>query len=251
MNPGARLRTLRAATGLALALAGQPIPASESLVPYRDQIERGYNARDRESIETAIAAMKTAAEASGQQDLATYYTAFARLRQSALPGSARTRARNDLEQCIDTLEPLLRRRKDFVQARALYASCLGASANYHVLTAATRGIASSREMAAAVKLAPDNPWVVFQDAVASFLTPALFGGNKDRALSMLKRAERLFVASRPAGSAEPVFGEAETWLYLGRVYLATGQKDEARRAWQKALLLAPGSADVRDELRTL
>ena len=106
-------------------------------------------------------------------------------------------------------------------------------------------------MAAAVKLAPDNPWVVFQDAVASFLTPALFGGNKDRALSMLKRAERLFVASRPAGSAEPVFGEAETWLYLGRVYLATGQKDEARRAWQKALLLAPRSADVQDELRKL
>jgi tetratricopeptide (TPR) repeat protein len=231
-----------------LALVAQPIPASTSFVPYRDQIERGYNARDHESIETTIAAMKNAAEASGQQDLATYYTAFARLRQSALPGSARTRARNDLEQCIDTLEPLLKRRKDYAQARALYASCLGASASYHVLTAATRGIASSREMAVAVKLAPDNPWVVFQDAVSSLLTPAMFGGNKDLALRKLKRAERLFVASRPAGSTEPVFGEGETWLYLGRAYLATGQKAEARNAWQKALVLAPESADVRDEL---
>jgi tetratricopeptide (TPR) repeat protein len=241
----------RLLAGMAIALAGLPASGAESLLPYRDRIEQGYNARDTQVIETTIAELEKAGSASNQQDLATYYTAFARLRQSAIPGTDKGRARGYLEQCIDGLEPLLERRSDYAQARALYASCLGASANYYVLKAATRGIAAGREMSAARKLAPDNPWVVFQDAVSDFLTPAMFGGNRARALDKLKRAEQLFVASRPTGSMEPVFGESETWLYMGRVYLAEGKRDQAREALEKARTLAPESADVRDELAKL
>jgi len=236
------------AIGAAAALLAPPAPAGDSLVPYRIQIEQGYDARDNRAIEAAIAALKSAGKATGQQDLATYYTAFARLRQSAVPGIAKHRARDYLELCIGELDPLIKRRPDYARAHALYASCLGASASHYVLRAATRGIASGREMAAAVRLAPDDPWVVLQDGVSDSLTPALFGGNRERALGKLKRADQLFVASRPPGSAEPVFGEGETWLYIGRVYLAMGQKDKAREAWEKARLRAPESADVRDEL---
>lgn len=236
---------------MAFALVALPASAAESLLPYRDRIEQGYNARDNQAIEAAIADLKKAGKSSDQEDLATYYTAFARLRQSAIPGIDKRHARDHLEQCIDELEPLLERRSDYAQARALYASCLGASSSYYVLRAATRGIAAGREMTAALKLAPDNPWVVFQDAVSDFSTPALFGGSKERALDKLQRAAQLFVASRPAGSTEPVFGESEAWLYLGRVYLATGQKDKAREALETARMLAPESADVRDELAKL
>lgn len=232
-------------------LVAAPSPALEDLTPYRDQIERGYNARDSKAIDAAVAALRKATAVSGQEDLASYYAAFARLRQSALPGISKSSARNYLEQCIDGLKTLLDRHSNYAQARALYASCLGASANYYVLRAATRGIASGREMSGAVKLAPDNPWVVFQDAVSDFMTPAMFGGNKERALGKLQRAEQLFVASRPEGGSGPVFGESETTLYIGRVYLALGQVDKARQALLKAQALAPDSADVRDELAKL
>ncbi len=237
--------------GMAFALVALPASGAESLLPYRDRIEQGYNARDNQVIEAAITDLKRAGKSSDQIDLATYYAAFARLRQSAIPDTDKRRARDYLEQCIGELEPLLERHSDYAQARALYASCLGASSNYYVLRAATRGIAAGREMTAALKLAPDNPWVVFQDAVSDFSTPAIFGGSKERALDKLQRAEQLFVASRPADSTEPVFGESETWLYLGRVYLATGQKDKAREALETARKLAPESADVRDELAKL
>jgi hypothetical protein len=46
------------------------------LVPFRDQIELGYNARDSRAIEATVAALKKAGRASGQEDLATYYAAF-------------------------------------------------------------------------------------------------------------------------------------------------------------------------------
>jgi tetratricopeptide (TPR) repeat protein len=248
--PGSLL-AIRLAAGVAIALAGQLASGAESLVAYRDQIEQGYNARDHRAIEVTIVELRKAGASSDQEDLATYYTAFARLRQSAIPGTDKRRARDYLEQCISELKHLLELRGDYAQARALYASCLGASANYYVLKAATRGIAAGREMSAALKLAPDNPWVVFQDAVSDFLTPAMFGGSKARALEKLRRAEQLFVASRPAGSREPVFGESENWLYTGRVYLAEGQKDKAREALETARALAPESADVRDELAKL
>lgn len=225
--------------------------AAGGLVQFRDQIEQGYNARDPRAIDAAVAALRKAGTAPGQADTATYYVAFARLRQSAIPGIGKSRARDYLEQCIHELEPLISRRNDHAQARALHASCLGASASHYVLRAASRGIASEREMSAALKLAPDDPWVVLQDAVSDFLTPAMFGGSKERALARLQEAEKLFIASRPAGSSAPVFGESETWLYIGRVRLALGQTDAARKALEKARRLAPGNADIRDEIARL
>jgi tetratricopeptide (TPR) repeat protein len=225
--------------------------AAETLESYRDQIELGYNLRDNAAIETTIAALLRAGKASGQEDLASYYAAYARLRQSAVAGGDKNNARKYLEQCIDDLKLLIERRRDHARARALYASCLGSSATLYMFRAATRGIAAGREMAAAVELAPDDPWVVFHDGVSDFMTPALFGGNKERALDKLKRAGQLLVASRPPGAAGPVFGEAEAWLYIGRVYFSTGRKDLAREAWEKALSLAPGSADAREELAKL
>ncbi len=233
------------------SITGVAAWAADSLVPYRDRIEQGYNARDTGAIEATVAELKKAGSASNQEDLASYYSAFARLRQSAIPGTDKDGARDYLEQCIDELELLLKRRSDYAQARALYASCLGASSNYYVLRAATRGVAAGREMSAALKVAPDNPWVVFQAGISDLLTPALFGGSATRALKELKRAEQLFVASRPAGSTEPVFGEAENWLYIGRAYLAEGDKEKAREALEKSLTLAPESADARDDLARL
>jgi tetratricopeptide (TPR) repeat protein len=224
---------------------------AESLLPFRDRIELGYNARDNTAIEAAIADLLKAGKSAGQEDLAVYYEAYARLRQSVVAGDNKNSARKYLELCIDELASLLERRPDYARARALHASCLGSSANYYVFRAATRGIAAGREMAEAVRLAPDDPWVVFHDGVSDFMTPALFGGNKDRALDKLQRADRLLVASRPAGSDRPVFGEAETWLYIGRVHLSADRKDLARAAWEKALSLAPDNTDVREALATL
>ncbi len=254
-------RLMRATTGptrlLAMVVSAAaffgsvPGHAADVLLRYRDQIEQGYNARDNAAIETATAALVQAGKARGQEDLASYYAAYARLRQSAVAGDDKASARNYLEQCIEEMEILLERRRDNARARALYGSCLGSSANYYVLRAATRGIAASREIAAAVKLAPDDPWVVFYDGVSDFMTPALYGGNKERALDKLKRAELLLVASRPSGMAGPVFGEAEAWLYIGRVYRSMEKTNLARKAWEKALSLAPDSTDAREELANL
>lgn len=244
-------RFLLAAMCAAIGSVTVPGHAAESLLDFRDRIERAYNARDNAAIETAIADLVTAGRSAAAQDLASYYVAYGRLRQSGVARNDKPGARRFLELCIDELEALLKRSPDDARARALYASCLGSSANYYVLRAATRGLAAGREIAAARELAPDDPWVVFHDGVSDFMTPAVFGGSSERALEKLQRAAQLLAASRPPDEPGPVFGESEAWLYIGRVYLSTDRPELAREAWEKALALAPDSADVREELARL
>lgn len=233
---------------------GMPVDDPQ-LASLRDNIERSYNTNNTQAIDSIRLAIlnigDTAEAGSAKQDLAAYLAAYARLRQSLLVADNRTLARSYLEDCITGLKALLERRSDDAQARALLGSCYGASSRYHFLSAAWRGLEAGRQMAAAVEQAPDNAWVVFQDGVSDYETPMMFGGNKKRAIGKLRRAAVLFAQSRPPGSSEPVWGEAETWLYIGRTHQALGDSDAAREALQTALAMAPDSRDIREALTSL
>jgi tetratricopeptide (TPR) repeat protein len=243
---------------LAIALAMQTatgMPVNDpQLANLRDNIERSYNTNDTEAIDSIRLAIlnigETADQDSAKRDLATYLAAYARLRQSLLVADDKTLARDYLEDCITGLEALLERNDD-AQARALLGSCYGASSRYHFLAAAWRGIEAGRQIAMAVEQAPDNAWVVFQDGVSDYETPMMFGGNKQRAIGKLRRAAGLFAGTRPPGSSQPVWGEAETWLYIGRTHQALGEIEAAREALQTALTMAPDSRDIREALAAL
>ncbi len=225
------------------------------LATLRDDIEHAWNRRDMQAIEAGrqtILELGSAAETTpSRHDLAIYLGAYIRLRQSQLVAVRKEQARNYLEDCIIALEALLERRNDDAEARALLGSCYGASSRYHFLGAAWRGLEAGRQISAAVAQAPDNAWVVFQDGVSDYEKPMIFGGNKKRALGKLRRAARLFAASRPPGSVQAVWGEAETWLYIGRAHLAIGETEAAHEALQTALAMAPDSQDIREALQTL
>lgn len=224
------------------------------LATLRDGIEHAWNQRDMQAIEAerqAILELGSAPEATAsRRELAIYLGAYARLRQSQLATDQKDEARNYLEDCITALHALLERDDD-AEARALLGSCYGASSRYYFLGAAWRGIEAGRQISAAVEQAPDSAWVVFQDGVSDYEKPMMFGGSKKRAISKLQRAATLFVASRPPGSTQPVWGEAETWLYIGRAQLALDNTEAAREALQTALGMAPDSRDIREALLTL
>ncbi|MBL8197784.1 MAG: hypothetical protein JNJ67_02515 [Chromatiales bacterium] len=242
------------AAGLSLQTASSMPVNDPQLANLRDNIERSYNANNAKAIESIRLAIlnigETAGEDSERRDLAGYLAAYARLRQSLLVADDKTRARDYLEDCIVGLKSLLERRDD-AQARALLGSCYGASSRYHFLGAAWRGLEAGRQIARAVEQAPDNAWVVFQDGVSDYETPMMVGGNKKRAIDKLRRAAGLFAATRPAGSSQPVWGEAETWLYIGRAHQALGEIEAAREALQTGLAMAPDSRDIREALAAL
>jgi tetratricopeptide (TPR) repeat protein len=242
------------AAGLVLQTArGMPV-GDPQLANLRDNIERSYNSNNTKAIDSIRLALlnigETAGENSARRDLATYLSAYARLRQSLLVADDKALAGSYLEECIISLKALLERRND-AQARALLGSCYGASTRYHFIGGAWRGLEAGRQIAKAVEQAPDNAWVVFQDGVSDYETPPMVGGNKRRAIGKLRRAAALFSQTRPPGSSEPVWGEAETWLYIGRTHQALGETEAAREALQTGLAMAPDSRDIRDALAGL
>jgi tetratricopeptide (TPR) repeat protein len=221
----------------------------------RDDIEHAWNQRDMQAMEAgrqAILELESSPESTAsQRDLAIYLGAYTRLRQSQLAADRKEQARHYLEDCITALEALLKRRNDDAEARALLGSCYGASSRYYFLGAAWRGLEAGRQISVAVEQAPESAWVVFQDGVSDYEKPMVVGGSKKRAISKLTRAAGLFAASRSPGSAQPVWGEAETWLYIGRAHLALGETEAAREALQTGLAMAPDSRDIREALQAL
>lgn len=220
--------------------------AAASVPELRERVEQGYLASDLQAMEQArTELLRLAADpATGEQ--AAYYAAWTRFRQEQLIHDDERRGRDYLQDCIDELEALVDRSAGFARAHALLGSCLGASARYYKLRAATRGLAARRHLSRAEALAPEDPWVILQSGVGDYATPEKFGGDRKAALAKLQKAAALFEKD---GSAEARSAAAEAWLFMGRLHRDAGRIDEARAALAKAQSLSPSHPGIRAELK--
>ncbi len=66
----------------------------------------------------------------------------------------------------------------------------------------------------AKKLDPTNPRPYYLDGMASFYTPPMFGGGKDKAKSSYEKAIALFEIFTPASSIAPHWGKKSTEYFL-------------------------------------
>lgn len=230
---------LALAAGLAVAVPAAAAQAeSPALEALRDRVEVAVRAGDAAALEAARGEFLAgaAAEPAGRD---AYYAAYVRFRQGQLAAGEAATARRHLDDCIRELEAYVARQPADAEARALLGSCYGVSTRYNKLALARRGLEARRHMAAARELAPQNPWVVMQDAMADFATPRLFGGDRDLAITKLERATGLFAGAVEAGSRIAAWGAAEAWLQLGGMYRDAGRDADARLALERAASLAP------------
>jgi tetratricopeptide (TPR) repeat protein len=184
-------------------------------------------------------------------DWADYYRAYVDYRRSQIPGTAKKDAKRLLNECIEILNELIERRPDMAEAYSLNASCNGISAQFYMLRAAARGSAANKSLQQALKLGAENPRVILQDAQSLIFRPALFGGDKEKAMERLKLALERFADWESPDPEAPVWGEAEAWLTIARLHRDQGRPDEARDAFAQALALAPSFRAAKDELAAM
>jgi len=149
---------------------------------------------------------------------------------------------------IHHLEKAIQHDKNFAEAYALIASLYGEKIGSNSLLGVSLGPKSGVFMRKALKLAPENPRVVYLDAVSKNFTPAMFGGSKEKAINGLYRAGELFAKWQSSDPLAPDWGHAECYAWLGRILTEQNKFSEARAAYEKSLTLRPNYAWVKYEL---
>jgi tetratricopeptide (TPR) repeat protein len=215
-------------------------------------------AQIRDGIDAAVISGDSAALSGYAEELdgasgdwVPYYQAYLNYRLSQVADTPKKIAKKQLNTCIDILEELLEQRPDRVEAYALLATCYGNSAAYYMLRAASRGSSSNKALKEALRLGSDNPRVLLQDAQSLIFRPAIFGGDKEKALQQLQLAAEQFVNWRSDDATAPVWGEAETWYFIGVLQREAGETEAAQAALDKALEIAPGYTAAMAELASL
>ena len=220
-------------------MGGQPARAADAVDDLRIRLERSYQDGNLAGIEAARGELLRLAAEPGADDPASlrYFAAYGRFRQAMAAAGDAAAARGFLEDCITELGAIVRRTPGHAEARALLGSCYGLSTEYNALMTMTRGPEARRQLTEAVRLSPDNPWVVMQDGLADWATPRLFGGSREGAVRKLERATALFAQAIGAGSRLAAFGAAEAWQQLALRYRALGRDADARLALERAAAL--------------
>lgn len=231
---------------LALSLLAVPaaLGADDAWLDIEGRIQYAYYTEDLRSLANLAQSLTAGTDADPLRD---YYLGLAYYRIALLSSArAANRPRNALpagrvsledaaELCVASLERLLTKRPEFVEALALQSACLNTLGELKPLRAPLAESRSRAHIQRAARLAPSNPRVLLIQAAAV---------NSDQG-PLLRRAIVLFEAARQSVNRAPDWGAADAYVQLGGYYLNHGEVLPARDALEHALLLAPEFALAR------
>jgi len=80
----------------------------------------------------------------------------------------------------------------------------------------TEGAKASEALEKAKSLNENNPRVYILEAQDKYYTPEQFGGSKDDAQKLFKKAEEIFANSKPASTTEPQWGRGTVAYFLSQ-----------------------------------
>ena len=124
------------------------------------------------------------------------------------------------------------------ETQAIIASAYGTLAGGGMTAGIRYGPRASEAEGLARELGPQNPRVLLITGISAYYKPAAFGGGKDKARTAVTQAIAAF-AREEVSAPLPAWGHAEAYAWLGQFEAAEGNRDAARRAYTRALELAP------------
>lgn len=228
---------------------GQVGPDQEALRNAVALSEFAMASGDRQRLDSAGEALRRLADSPSLAPWAQYFLGLSGLRMSLL-------ARRDglqidgrwLEECIDSARLSVEQGAGG-EGLALLGACYGYKSLAQPLGAALSLPRANNSFSKAQEQDPDNPRAWYLQALVKYDSPALLGGDREAAASLLERALALFEAHRAADTLAPSWGGAEAWLLSGRIHQERGDRRRAREALERALLLAPEHVEAQRLLR--
>ncbi|MEM6783867.1 MAG: tetratricopeptide repeat protein [Bacteroidota bacterium] len=221
-------------------------PSEQLIVDTRAQLRGAVNLANQAAMQRAEAAFVRATNADDArvQAHAHYYAAMAMSRRLVMLD--REEQKDEIVDLIDAaiehLEQAEELSPDFAEPYALHSSLLGQKVGMKPMLGMLIGPKVGRIMERGKAADPDNPRVVMTEAQSLLFTPKMWGGSKERAMEGFERAITLFeaeAANPPADPLAPQWGHDEAYAWLGLALSELERPDEARVAYEQALVINP------------
>ena len=236
---------------VALAFAAVPVKAQEG-GDLQAQIVYAFHVEDTNLLVNLVQTLATQASSGGPDPVLRYHLAHAQYRVGLLVGEKHAKdAAAAFGDCVDQLKRVLEQNPTSAEALALQSACYAGLAKYKSLEAVLLRSRATERIAAALRLAPRNPRVLYLAAMDGFARSKAGSAEHDRAFAELERAVQLFDQSSSTGIDAPSWGHAQAYLELGIQLQSRGDLLGARNSIEKALIVAPDFKAAQDRLRNL
>ncbi|MEL7539118.1 MAG: hypothetical protein AAFZ58_05715 [Pseudomonadota bacterium] len=228
------------AAGLLLALLGlskaEAAVAAAELADLAAQLQYAWYTEQSDEL---IVLAEQLADEKPRGDIEPwlrYYSAYGYYRAAMLAGD--DYFGEYVERCEDLSRALLRQDPEFVEALILRGSCAALLSSRRPVSAVLAPSRAVKSFAKAARLAPENPRLLLQQAVAAIGRPAL--RDEFAPVNQLLESSLVeFARSIDVDPLTPDWGEAEANAAIAQLAIKAGNKKRARDAIEQALQIVP------------
>ena len=224
---------------------------TEFEVPFvegKELIQQAIDTSAPDQLYRAQKLFERARQNGGREEFALYYLALCEYRLATLFASAPDEQAQCINRTLEYLKEAIELEDNFSDAHALLASAYSQKLGLNPHLGMVLGPEIKRVLEKSKRLEGNNPRVVWTDAMNDYYTPAMFGGDKQRAITKLEQALELFAKEEIRDLFQPSWGYDEACVHLGIMRQETGDPEGARQAFVKALEVNPNNGWVKDHL---
>ncbi len=234
--------------GQKIAKNDQGIESEAPFVEGKELLQQAIDSSNPDQLYEAQKLFDRARQDGHHEGFALYYLALCEYRLATLFASAPDEQAQSINRTIEHLKGAIELEDNFSDAHALLASAYGQKLGLKPHLGMALGPEIKRVLEKSKRLEGDNPRVVLIDGMSDYYTPAVFGGDKQRAISKMEQALELFAKEEIRDPFRPSWGYDEACAQLGIMRQEAGDIEGAREAFVKALAVNPNNGWVKNHL---
>ena len=226
----------------------QGIESEAPFVKGQELLQQAIDTSSPDQLYEAQKLFDRARQDGHHEEFALYYLALCEYRLATLFAATPGEQAESINRTIEYLKEAIELEDNFSDAHALLASAYGQKLGLRPHLGMALGPETKRVLEKSKRLDGNNPRVVLIDGMSDYYTPAMFGGDKQRAISKMGHALELFSKEEIRDTLQPSWGYDEACAQLGIMRQDAGDVEGAREAFVKALDVNPNNGWVKSQL---
>ena len=226
----------------------QSIESETPFVEGKELLQQAIDSSNPDQLYEAQKLFDRARQDGHHEEFALYYLALCEYRLATLFAATPGEQAESINRTIEHLKGAIELEDSFSDAHALLASAYGQKLGLKPHLGMALGPETKRVLEKSKRLDGNNPRVILIDGMSDYYTPAMFGGDKQQAISKLEHALELFAKEEIRDPLQPSWGYDEACAQLGIMRQDAGDIEGAREAFVKALEVNPNNGWVRSRL---